>query len=150
MNRIEFLKSLGLSGAALMAFTCMGGLSACSNSSDDPMPANTNLVLDLNLAENAALRTAGGSRILIQERVVIARVSQNQFVAATQVCSHEGNAAVSFNPNLSSGAGGFQCAVHGAQFTLTGTGLNSFGNRGLRIYPTQFNSQTNSLTINIS
>ncbi len=148
MNRIEFLKSLGLSGASLIAFTCLGGLSSCGNqSTNDPTPLNNDLVIDLNLAENASLRNAGGSRILIQQRIVIARVSQSQFVAATQVCSHEGNAAVVFNAGLNSGAGGFSCPVHGAQFSLTGAGQNAEGSRGLRIYTSQFNAQTNVLTI---
>ncbi|MVM29524.1 Rieske 2Fe-2S domain-containing protein [Spirosoma sp. HMF4905] len=43
MNRGEFIRSLGLSSATLMAFYCMGtGLTACSkSSSNDPTPSTS-------------------------------------------------------------------------------------------------------------
>jgi cytochrome b6-f complex iron-sulfur subunit len=133
MNRMEFLKSLGLKGASLFAVYCAAsGLSSCVNESMDPTNptgvTGNELILDLNLAAYSKLNTVGN--YVVVSGIVIARVSTSSFAAVTQVCSHEGRRQVVFN------AGEFYCAAHGARFDTAGKGLNSTGSRGLKTYAT--------------
>jgi cytochrome b6-f complex iron-sulfur subunit len=148
MTRYEFLKNLGLTGSALFAVTCLGGLQACGNSDDgdDPQPGNNNqLVLDLTQTANSALRNVGGSVVLQDRRIVVARVAQDRVVAVTQICSHQQNPNVSFNANVSE----FQCSVHGARFNTQGQGLNANGSNGLRVYASTLDAANNRITINL-
>ena len=133
MNRMEFLKSLGLKGASLFAVYCAAsGLSSCVNESMDPTNptggTGNELILDLNLAAYSKLNTIGN--YVVVSGIVIARVGATAFAAVTQVCSHEGRRQVVFN------AGEFYCAAHGARFDTAGKGLNSTGSRGLKTYAT--------------
>jgi cytochrome b6-f complex iron-sulfur subunit len=139
MNRMEFLKSLGLKGASLFAVYCAAsGLSSCVNESMDPTnPAGgtgNELILDLNSAAYSKLNTVGN--YVVVSGVVIARVSATAFAAVTQVCSHEGQRKVVFN------AGEFYCPVHGARFDTAGKGINSTGSRGLKTYATTLDGTT--------
>ena len=133
MNRMEFLKSIGLKGASLFAVYCAAsGLSSCVNESMDPTNptggTGNELILDLNSAAYSKLNTVGN--YVVVSGIVIARVSASSFAAVTQVCSHEGRRQVVFN------AGEFYCAAHGARFDTAGKGLNSTGSRGLKTYAT--------------
>ena len=133
MNRMEFLKSLGLKGASLFAVYCAAsGLSSCVNESMDPTNptgvTGNELILDLNSAAYSKLNTVGN--YVVVSGIVIARVNTSTFAAVTQVCSHEGRRQVVFN------AGEFYCAAHGARFDTAGKGLNSTGSRGLKTYAT--------------
>lgn len=132
MNRMEFLKSLGLKGASLLAVYCAAStLSSCVNESMDPTSSTGTggeLVLDLSTADYASLNTVGN--YVIVSSIVVARVSTAAFAAVTQVCSHQGQKRVVFN------AGEFFCAVHGARFDTSGKGLNANGSRGLKTYAT--------------
>ena len=144
MNRMEFLKSLGLKGASLFAVYCAAsGLSSCVNESMDPTNptggTGNELILDLNSAAYSKLNTVGN--YVVVSGIVIARVSASSFAAVTQVCSHEGRRQVVFN------AGEFYCAAHGARFDTAGKGLNSTGSRGLKTYVTAL--QGNILTVTV-
>ncbi len=146
MNRMEFLKSLGLKGASLFAVYCAAsGLSSCVNESMDPtLPpgtgGNTNeLTLDLNDPTYSKLNTVGN--YVIVGGIVIARISETSFAAMTQVCSHEGKRKVYFR------SGEFYCPEHGALFDTSGKGLNSKGSKGLKTYQTQFSGTTLIVTL---
>ena len=144
MNRMEFLKSLGLKGASLFAVYCAAsGLSSCVNESMDPTNptgvTGNELILDLNSAAYSKLNTVGN--YVIVSGIVIARVSTSSFAAVTQVCSHEGRRQVVFN------AGEFYCAAHGARFDTSGKGLNSTGSRGLKTYATALQGTTLKVTL---
>jgi len=144
MNRMEFLKSLGLKGASLFAVYCAAsGLSSCVNESMDPTSptggTGNELSLDLSTATYSKLNTTGN--YVVVSGIVIARVSATAFAAVTQVCSHEGRRQVVFN------AGEFYCAAHGARFDTSGKGLNSTGSRGLKTYMTAL--QGNILTVTV-
>ena len=139
MNRMEFLKSLGLKGASLFAVYCAAsGLSSCVNESMDPTTTTggtgNELILDLNSAAYSKLNTVGN--YVVVSGIVIARVSATAFAAVTQVCSHEGQRKVVFN------AGEFYCPAHGARFDASGKGLNSTGSRGLKTYVTTLDGTT--------
>jgi len=144
MNRMEFLKSLGLKGASLFAVYCAAsGLSSCVNESMDPTTptggTGNELSLDLTSAAYSKLNTTGN--YVIVSGIVIARVSATAFAAVTQVCSHEGRRQVVFN------AGEFYCAAHGARFDTAGKGLNSTGSRGLKTYVTKLEGTTLKVTV---
>ena len=127
MNRTEFLKKLGLGGAALVAVYCSG----CSVNDATPAPAtNVDFTLDLTTSANATLNTVGG--FVVSNRIVIAKVSSTEFVAVTQVCSHEGRANVTYVKSSNT----FYCNVHGATYDTAGKGLNSEGRNGLTTYKT--------------
>lgn len=141
MNRKEFLKGLGFSGAAIFATYCMGGLTACSSSTSSPTPSNptnpgtttkVDFTLDLTQTANAALNTNGGFVINTANQVVVARTVTGSFAAVTIVCSHEGNPQVRYN----SAANNFACSVHGATFDLQGRGTNANGSKGIKAYQT--------------
>ena len=144
MNRMEFLKSLGLKGASLFAVYCAAsGLSSCVNESMDPTNptgvTGNELILDLTSAAYTKLNTVGN--YVVVSGIVIARVSATVFAAVTQVCSHEGRKQVVFN------AGEFYCAAHGARFDTAGKGLNSTGSRGLKTYVTLLEGTTLKVTV---
>ncbi len=144
MNRMEFLKSLGLKGASLFAVYCAAsGLSSCVNESMDPTNptgvTGNELILDLNSAAYTKLNTVGN--YVVVSGIVIARVSTSTFAAVTQVCSHEGRRQVVFN------AGEFYCAAHGARFDTAGKGLNSTGSKGLKTYATLLEGTTLKVTV---
>ena len=128
IKRHEFLKSLGLKGASLLAVYCgASALSSCQNESVTPA-SNVDFTLDLSNAAYSKLNTVGN--YVISNGVVVARVSSTSFAAVTQVCSHEGRANVIYS------GGGFYCTVHGATYSTTGTGTNSTGSRGIKAYQT--------------
>lgn len=146
MNRMEFLKSLGLKGASLFAVYCAAsGLSSCVNESMDPtLPPGTDgnaneLILDLNEPAYTKLNTVGN--YVIVSGIVIARISDTAFAAVTQVCSHEGKRKVTYR------SGEFYCPEHGARFDTNGNGLNSNGKKGLKIYPTALTGTSLKLTL---
>ena len=144
MNRMEFLKSLGLKGASLFAVYCAAsGLSSCVNESMDPTNptgvTGNELILDLNSAAYTKLNTVGN--YVVVSGIVIARVSTSTFAAVTQVCSHEGQRKVVYN------AGEFYCPSHGARFDTAGKGLNSTGSRGLKTYACLLEGTTLKVTV---
>jgi cytochrome b6-f complex iron-sulfur subunit len=129
IKRLEFLKSMGLKGAALLAVYCgvPSSLSSCKNESLSP-GSGVDFTLDLTTATNTKLNTTGN--YVIANGIVIARISSTAFAAVTQVCSHENRANVIFS------GGGFYCTQHGATFSTTGAGMNANGSRGIQAYKT--------------
>jgi cytochrome b6-f complex iron-sulfur subunit len=128
ISRNEFLKSIGLKGAALMAVYCAGStLIACKN--DTVLTPNVtagSTLLSLDISTTTALKNIGG--FIAQNQVVIAKVSATTYVAVTQVCSHEGKTQVTYQN------GEFYCTAHGARFDTSGKGLNGNGSGGIRVY----------------
>ena len=128
IKRHEFLKSLGLKGASLLAVYCgASSLSSCKNESVNPA-SGVDFTLDLNNATYSKLNTTGN--YVIANGIVIARVSSTSFAAVTQVCSHENKANVIYS------GGGFYCTQHGATFTTAGVGTNANGSKGIQAYKT--------------
>jgi nitrite reductase/ring-hydroxylating ferredoxin subunit len=129
IKRNEFLKSLGLKGASLMAIYCgASALSSCQNESEVAPSGTVDFTLDLTNASYSALNTVG--KYITINKVVIARVSATSFAAVTQICSHEGQAQVMYNGS------GFSCPAHGATFSITGAKTNNVSNKGITAYQT--------------
>jgi cytochrome b6-f complex iron-sulfur subunit len=128
IKRNEFLKSLGLKGASLLAVYCgVSSLSSCQNEAVSPA-SGVDFTLDLTTPTYSKLNTAGN--YIIANGIVVARVSSTSFAAVTQVCSHENK------PNVIFSSGGFYCTQHGATFSTTGVGTNANGSRGIKAYQT--------------
>jgi len=131
MNRKDFLKSLGLTGASAFAVMTLG---CSSNKTGTFKPTNSvDFTIDLNDPYNVPLKTPGNYIILNQ--VVIANNNEGNYVAATLRCSHAGKYEVTFRNTTDT----FYCTEHGAEYDLAGKGLNSNGSGGLTIYKTQLN-----------
>jgi len=134
MQRKEFLRSLGVGAAFALTFPCVQG---CSKD-DAPAgiikeePTNVDFTIDLNSSEAANLMSNGG--FILQNDVVIVRNLEGNFVAASQICSHQGYDQVRFQ---SVDGGIFYCDVHGSRFEQDGTPLNQVdGNpaKALKVY----------------
>ena len=129
IKRNDFLKSLGLKGASLMAIYCgASALSSCQNESEVAPSGTVDFTLDLTNASYSALNTVG--KYIVYNKVVIARVSTTSFAAVTQICSHEGQAQVMYNGS------GFSCPAHGATFSITGAKTNNVSSKGITAYQT--------------
>lgn len=141
MDRKEFLRSIGAGAAMALILPCVQGCSGDSGP-DGPVivSGDVDFTIDLTSAEADPLQNNGGfiikSEINNNNGVVVARNLSGDFVAATRVCSHEGNKRIVFQNNE------FYCPVHGARYNQNGTGLNSFGSGGLTIYNTSLSGNT--------
>jgi len=139
MERKQFLKSLGVGAAFAITFPCLGG---CGE--DDAIdgnlveqPTGVDFTVDLNSAEGAKLENNGG--FILKNLVVVVKNLEGEFVAATQVCSHQNYDQVRF---INQNGGFFHCDVHGSRFDQTGTPLNTIPNsvaKPLKIYNTELN-----------
>lgn len=138
LSRHQFLRQLGLQGAALVAVYCAGhSLTGCSSSEGvTPAPLSSSITVDLTSSANAALKSVGG--YIVTSNVVVANTTQG-YVAVTVVCSHEGEKKVRLQNNE------FYCTEHGARYDLNGKGLNANGSRGLTVY--KVTQSGNTLTI---
>jgi len=121
MERKQFLRSLGAGAAFAIAFPCLG---ACSKEDEveggnAPVPSGVDFTLDLDAPEAAALTKKGG--FITKNSVVVVNNLEGNFVAASQVCSHQGYEEVRF---LDKEGGIFYCGVHGSRFEQSGKPMN--------------------------
>lgn len=131
MNRKEFLSKIGIGAAFALTSTCLGG---CYKDNGISPAANVDFTLDLTQSNNSNLLQNGG--YLIKDRVVVAKNEAGEYVAATQLCSHDDKYKVVFRDNE------WFCTDHDARFDLNGNGLNNKGSRGLTIYQTELIGDT--------
>ncbi len=135
MNRGEFLKSLGLSSGALMAFYCLGGVVSCkSDSQPEPIaqPVNSKLdfTLDLNSNDFKKLKTEG--EYIYKDAIIIANIKGGKYVALAKACPHQGTAV---QYRLSNDD--FYCPNHGSQFKTTGKVDKSPATTDLKVFNTE-------------
>lgn len=126
MKRKDFLEKLGLGAAFVLTSSCLGGCG--KNESLAPVDLSLNLTDPeyVNLLEN-------GGYSIIENRVVIARTTTGEYVAATLICSHENKKKIILKDDE------WFCTDHDARFDLIGDGLNEKGSKGLTIYTTELN-----------
>ena len=163
MNRGEFLRNLGVSSAALMAFYCMGtGLTACSGSSNnDPTPAPNpttggftgnadtskgavNFTLDLTNATYTKLKTAG--QYAIVGSLLVAKVKSGAVIALSKTCTHQG-VQVEYRSSsddiyCSPASGG-----HGSEYSTAGAVKVGPAASPLTQYKTLLSTDGNTLTV---
>lgn len=166
MNRGAFLRSLGMSSAALMAFYCMGtGLTACSKSNNDPAPSGgttgtgttptttsgftgnadpskgaVNFTVDLTDANYKTLTTIGN--YVYQNNIILARVKDGSYVALSKVCTHEGT-TIQYIINEDD----FYCPNHGSRFTNSGGVKNGPAASPVQQFKTSLNTDSTKLTV---
>ncbi|TLP80461.1 ubiquinol-cytochrome c reductase iron-sulfur subunit [Maribacter sp. ACAM166] len=136
MERKQFLRSLGAGAAFAITFPCLG---SCSKDSETEgiivaQPTDVDFTIDLNSSEAAKLANNGG--FILKNLVVVVKNLEGEFVAATQICSHEQYDQVRF---INQDGGIFYCDVHGSRFSQEGTPLNEIPNsisKPLKIYNT--------------
>jgi nitrite reductase/ring-hydroxylating ferredoxin subunit len=133
MERKEFLRSLGAGAAFAIVFPCVQG---CSNDGDEPneIPTGVDFTIDLTSSEGANLQN-NGDFILKNEVVVVKNLAGN-FIAASQICSHQQTDQVRF---IEDDGGIFYCSTHGSRFSQTGSPLNTITSNPLKIFNTELN-----------
>lgn len=137
MKRKDFLKSIGGAAAVAVTFSCLGGCTKSDILTDTDITSGLPFTIDLTAAEASPLMNNGG--YIIKNNTVVARDLSGNYVAATNLCSHEQLRKVIFQN------GEYYCTEHGARFNLEGTGLNSDGSGGLAIFQTSL--EGNILTV---
>lgn len=159
MNRGEFLRNLGISSAALMAFYCMGtGLTACSKGGSDPTPTPTpttggitgnadasagtvNFTLDLTNSNYSSLKTVGN--FVKVGSVLVANTTGNKYVTIQRLCTHQQLDQVAYT--LSSN--NFNCSAHGSVFNVDGSVKNGPATTAMKLYTSTISADGNSLTV---
>ncbi|MDC6390389.1 Rieske 2Fe-2S domain-containing protein [Maribacter sp. PR1] len=142
MERKQFLKSLGAGAAFAITFPCLGSCSK-DNGEDGNIveePNNVDFTIDLTSAEAANLANNGG--FILKNLVVVARNLDGEFVAASQVCSHQSYDEVRFTGQQ---GGIFYCDVHGSRFAQDGSNLNQVDGKApkpLKIYQTELSGDS--------
>lgn len=138
MERKEFLRSLGAGAAFALTFPCLQGCSKDEvNGNIVEEPTGVDFTVDLDSAEAANLANNGG--FILKNLVVIAKNLEGEFIAASQVCSHESYDQVRF---VDQSGGIFYCDVHGSRFDQDGTPLNQVDSspaKAIKVYNTELN-----------
>lgn len=138
MERKEFLRSLGAGAAFALTFPCLQGCSKDEvNGNIVEEPTGVDFTVDLDSAEAANLANNGG--FILKNLVVIAKNLESEFIAASQVCSHESYDQVRF---VDQSGGIFYCDVHGSRFDQDGTPLNQVDSapaKAIKVYNTELN-----------
>lgn len=137
MERKKFLRSMGAGAAFAVLFPCVQGCSGGDSEGGIPEPSGIDFELDLNAAANAALQNNGG--FILKNDVVVARNLQGNFVAASQICSHQQTDRVRF---VTDDNGSYYCDTHGSRFTQTGAPINGVTANPLKIFNTSLSGTT--------
>ncbi|GGC04734.1 QcrA and Rieske domain-containing protein [Dyadobacter sediminis] len=156
MKRGEFLKSLGLSTSALMAFYCLGTtMTACGSSTDpqlEPEPGSgtglsgtttgnaVNFTVDLTHTSYSSLKTAGNYKIIGD--VLVAFSNASSYAALSKICTHQG-AEVQYRKDQND----IYCPSHTSEFTLTGAVKKDPATTPLKAYKTTLSADGNTLTV---
>ncbi|MEH6747421.1 MAG: Rieske 2Fe-2S domain-containing protein [Maribacter arcticus] len=136
MERKKFLRTLGAGAAFAITFPCLGSCSKDSEIEGEivTQPTNVDFTIDLTSSEAAKLANNGG--FILKNLVVVVKNLEGEFVAATQICSHEQYDSIYFK---NQDGGIFICSEHGSRFSQNGTPLNEIPNstsKALKIYNT--------------
>lgn len=155
ISRGDFVRSLGLNTAALMAFYCMGtSLTSCKkdDSTTPSAPTTTsgvtgtttgsgiNFTIDLTNSSNSSLKTAGSA--LKVGDVFIAN-AKSGYIAVQRLCTHQAQDALSYrlaNDNI-------LCSAHGSIFSTTGAVVQGPAATALTRYTTSLSADGNTLTV---
>lgn len=129
MERKTFLKSLGAGAAFAITFPCLQGCS--KDEGPSAVPSGVDFTIDLDSAEGSGLSQNGD--FILKNEVVVVKNLEGEFVAASQICSHQQTDQVRF---ITDGGGIFHCFTHGSEFSQDGTPLNQITSNPLKIFNT--------------
>ena len=132
MERKKFLQNLGAGAAFALVFPCLNGCSKDGAVGGFPVPTGIDFTVDLDSQEGTPLQNNGG--FILKEFVVVAKNLEGQYVAASQICSHQQTEEVRF---ITEDGGIYRCATHGARFDQTGKPLNAITPNPLKIFSTE-------------
>ena len=119
MERKEFLRSLGAGAAFALTFPCINGCSSDDGGSEMiPVPTGVDFTIDLDSQEGAGLQNNGD--FILKNNVVVVKNLEGNFIAASQICSHQQTDQVRF---FDDDGGIFRCSTHGSVFDQNGTPL---------------------------
>ncbi len=132
MTREDFLKQIGVGAAFVLTVPCFYACGKDENDAMEPTPPGAvDFTVDVTAAPYAA--DFAKQNFTIANQVVIAKLADGTYAAATQICSHERNKAVEYDLANDRWA----CYVHGAQFQrVSGAPINNVTSRSLTIYNT--------------
>ncbi len=132
MERKQFLRSLGAGAAFALTFPCVQGCSKSDDGVDSkPVPTGVDFTIDLSSAEGANLQNNGD--FILKNDVVVVKNLEGNFIAASQICSHQQTDQVRF---LEENGGIFHCFTHGSEFDQQGMPLNAITSNPLKIFNT--------------
>ena len=125
MERREFfIKSL--KAGAVVALPLV--YASCSKDEDDePLGPTGSLTIDLDSSQYSGLNNEGQS--VVVNRIIIANTGNDEFVALSATCTHQG-----FTINYNQSNRNFPCPGHGAIFSLAGSVLQGPATTGVRRY----------------
>jgi nitrite reductase/ring-hydroxylating ferredoxin subunit len=136
MERKEFLRSLGAGAAFAITFPCLGSCSKDNGIEGNIVVQPTDIDFTIDLTSSEAAKPTNNGGFILKNLVVVVKNLEGEFVAATQICSHEQYDQVRF---VNQDGGIFYCDVHGSRFSQNGTPLNEIPNstsKALKIYNT--------------
>ncbi|WP_026262237.1 Rieske 2Fe-2S domain-containing protein [Spirosoma panaciterrae] len=172
MTRLEFLKSMGFTGSALMALltscvheedTVVNALSLSGTTTTTPSTTTTGATsstttsttttsgtttngTDLNSIKNRLLTIDLASSAASALKTVGGYITQSGIVVAQSTAGVyvAATQTCSHEPKkaIMFNKTEYYCTQHGARFDLTGKGKNSFGSRGLTVYKTATDGKT--------
>jgi cytochrome b6-f complex iron-sulfur subunit len=161
MKRGQFLKSLGLSTSALMAFYCLGAtMTSCGTKEEDPDPApgggtgsgvtgtitgpSINFTIDLANPAYSSLKTVGQYKVIGD--VLVAFASGGMYVALSKACTHQGTTL-----EYRLATNDLFCSNHLSEFSTTGAveknPVTGETNAALKVYKTALSANGNTLTV---
>ena len=133
MERKAFLRTLGAGAAFALTFPCVQG---CSKDENVGLPVPTGVDFTIDLTSSEGLQLQNNGDFILKNDVVVVKNLEGNFVAASQICSHQQTDQVRFVPD---NGGIFECSTHGSQFSQAGTPLNQITNNPLKIFNTELN-----------
>lgn len=157
LNRGEFLRSMGLSSSALMAFYCMGTtLTSCSTKDTDPLPTppsggtagvtgrttggSIDFNIDLVAYKAKDLKKEGESDIFGD--VIVIAVANKKYVALSKACTHQGTPV-----RFRGASNDILCPNHLSEFRLDGTVQRGPAASPLTVFKTALSADGNSLNV---
>ena len=160
LSRGQFLKQMGMSSKALMAFYCMGAISACTKEDGaapiietpggDPVDnsgitgsasgTDIKFTVDLTNGNFSKLKTDG--EFAYAGDIIIANIGNGAFLALAKNCTHEGT-KVTFRKKSND----FRCPNHGSEFASDGSVTQAPASSGLKSYTVTLSADKNTLNV---
>lgn len=140
LNRRDFLKNsvktIAIGGLALNAIDIKKLIASA------PDEINSTQAKVVNLSEYPALESTGGNA-MINDSTIVIRTGNTKFIALKTICTHK-KCDVDYL-----GGEGFECPCHGSTYSQSGKVLSGPAKKNLTSYKTTYNSENNTLTINM-
>jgi cytochrome b6-f complex iron-sulfur subunit len=159
LNRGQFIKQIGLSSKALLAFYCIGAVSACSkeDTTTPAPPVNTTppvkdtgltgtadgatINFSLNLKNDNYKKLTTDGEFVIAGDVLVANVG-GKYVAVAKKCTHAGTELA-----YRKAQGDFWCSNHNSEFNLDGSVKKAPAAKSITLYKAEFDTMTSILKV---